>query len=125
MSDAIILFAHGSRDPEWAAPLRALQRTVAQRRPDAQVLIAFLELMQPDLPAALAQTAAQGARNATVVPVFLAAGAHLKTDLPRLVEAASIAHPQLAVRVLPPLGENDAVLQALAEWIAGAAKGGV
>ena len=125
MSDAIVLFAHGSRDPEWAAPLRALQKTIAHRCPHTEVLIAFLELMQPDLPAALAQAAAQGVRNATVVPVFLAAGAHLKSDLPRLVEAASIAHPQLAVRVLPPLGENDAVLQALAAWIAGAAKGGL
>jgi sirohydrochlorin cobaltochelatase len=125
MADTIILFAHGSRDPEWAAPLRELQKSVASQRPDAQVLLSFLELMQPDLPAALAQAAAQGARRATVVPLFLSAGAHLKSDLPRLVEAASVAHPQLAVRVLPPLGENEAVLRVLADWIAQAAKDGV
>ena len=117
MADAIILFAHGSRDPEWAAPLRALRGTVAARCPEAQVLLAFLELMQPDLSAAIVQAATGGARTVNLVPVFLAAGAHLKQDLPRLVEAACAAHPQLRVRVLPPLGESEAVQEALADWI--------
>ena len=122
MADAIILFAHGSRDPQWAAPLRSLQGVVAKRCPDSQVLVAFLELMQPDLSAALAQAAADGARTISLVPVFLAAGAHLKNDLPRLVDAACTAHPQLVVRVSPPLGESEAVQSALAEWIALEAK---
>jgi len=117
MSDAIILFAHGSRDPQWAEPLRALRDLLAQQRPQAPVTLAFLELMQPDLHTAVKEAAEAGARSVLVAPLFLALGAHLKKDLPALVEAAARAHPQLKIRVLPPIGENEELLGAIAGWI--------
>src|SRR5687768_16224345 len=121
MNDAIILFAHGSRDPEWAAPMRALQDMV-RREQKTHVGLAFLELMQPDLQTAMTEAVAQGAVSVKVVPVFLAAGGHLKKDLPLLVAAAKKAHPQLRVQVLPPIGESESLLQAIAHWIGSAAK---
>ena len=46
---AIILFAHGSRDPLWHRPIQAVAQRIAKR--DAQVLVrcAYLELTAPDL----------------------------------------------------------------------------
>lgn len=113
----IILFAHGSRSPDWAAPFVRIRDRVAAQRPEAQVSLAFLELMSPALPQAIDAQVAQGADQITVVPLFLAAGGHLKIDLPQLVETALARHPQLRIRVLPPLGDSDTLLQAIAEWV--------
>lgn len=117
MNEAIILFAHGSRDPQWAEPLRFLQARVAAAQSQKHVSVAFLELMQPDLQEAIATAVREGAKKVAVVPAFLAAGGHIKKDLPRLVEAAAQAHPELKFKILPPLGESEAVLQAIAAWI--------
>jgi sirohydrochlorin cobaltochelatase len=121
MSEAIILFAHGSRDPQWAEPLRALEQLVRQRRPQAHVALAFLELMQPDLDTACKEAASSGAASAVIVPLFLAAGAHLKNDLPALVDRAAHANPRLRLRVLPPIGESESLLAAIADWVAAGA----
>lgn len=117
MNEAIILFAHGSRDPQWAAPLHALREQLAAQRPQSFVALAFLELMQPDLQSAVQAAARSGAKSVLIAPLFLAMGAHLKKDLPLLVEAAGRAHPDLSIRVLPPIGESDELLRGIAAWI--------
>jgi sirohydrochlorin cobaltochelatase len=73
--------------------------------------------MRPTLPEAIEALAREGARAVRVVPVFLAAGGHVKRDLPRLVEAARAAHPSLRIEVDPPIGEQEAVLRAIAAAI--------
>jgi sirohydrochlorin cobaltochelatase len=121
MSDAIVLFAHGSRDPEWAEPFHALRALVAARRPGARVELAFLERMSPTLEQAIDAAAAGGASRVLVVPLFLAPGGHTKRDLPALVAAARARHPALAIRATSSIGEEGDVLAALADWIARAA----
>ena len=64
---------------------------------------------------------AQAVDRISIVPLFLATGGHLKSDLPRLVDEAVERHPRLRVRVLPPIGESEAMLQAIADWAAAAA----
>ena len=49
MSDGLILFAHGARDPRWAAPFEAVARRIRERRPQLQLQLAYLELMAPSL----------------------------------------------------------------------------
>ena len=49
MKKAIILFAHGARDPEWARPFEHLRDEVAARIAGVKVVVAFLEFMQPPL----------------------------------------------------------------------------
>lgn len=117
MKDAIILFAHGSRDPQWAAPMRTIQTLLSRKRPDSQVLLAFLELMSPDLESAVGDAAEHGARSITIAPLFLAAGGHLKKDLPELVARCSQSFPQLKFEVLTPIGESEVLLGAIADWV--------
>ena len=50
MTTALILFAHGARDPEWANPMRRVQAVVRQRMSAVPVELAFLEFMAPTLP---------------------------------------------------------------------------
>ena len=79
--------------------------------------LAYLELMRPALPEALDALAQEGATAIRVVPVFLGAGGHVKEDLPRLVQETLARHPQLRVTIDMPIGEQDAVLQAIAAAI--------
>ncbi len=116
-SQAIILFAHGARDPQWALPFQVIRRQLQAARPDAQVELAFLELMAPSLEAAVAQSAAQGAKRIVLVPLFLAQGGHVKQDLPRLVGKISDQHPQLEFQVLSAIGDAPEILQAITDWV--------
>ncbi|MGE8472690.1 MAG: CbiX/SirB N-terminal domain-containing protein, partial [Paraburkholderia hospita] len=52
----IVLFAHGARDARWAEPFERLSARLRELRgPSAgPVSLAFLELMTPDLPGAVA-----------------------------------------------------------------------
>ncbi|MFY7857790.1 MAG: sirohydrochlorin chelatase, partial [Rubrivivax sp.] len=54
MSDGLILFAHGARDPRWSAPFEAVAAQVRAQRPGLSVRLAFLEFMSPSLPEAAA-----------------------------------------------------------------------
>ena len=82
------------------------------------VALAYLELMQPPLDVAIASLLEQGAPSIRVVPVFLGTGGHVKEDLPRLVACARNEHPKLAIRLAAPIGEQAAVIDAIAAAIA-------
>jgi sirohydrochlorin cobaltochelatase len=111
----LILFAHGARDPRWAEPLNRLRERVARQAP-GPVSLAFLELMQPDFATATANLVAAGCRRVCVVPIFLGQGGHVRRDLAALLEAASARHPGVDVRVVPAVGEDDTVIDALAAY---------
>jgi sirohydrochlorin cobaltochelatase len=121
MKSALVLFAHGARDPDWATPFRTIQRQVAARRTDLAVELAFLELMQPALPATLEKLAGAGCTAITIAPLFMAQGGHLKHDLPQLLQSLRERRPAVELTLLPPVGEVDAILQAISGWLAGVA----
>ena len=118
MSRSIILFAHGARDPEWALPFERLRMAVKLRMPGTAVEIAYLEFMQPDLAAAVDSLIDAGAAQIDIIPAFMAQGAHLKRDLPVLMDAAQARHPQALLRLRPALGESQTVLDAMAGQVA-------
>ena len=117
MKSALILFAHGARDPEWAVPVRKLQRRVAEQRPDLAVEVAFLELTAPLLPEAIENLVARHYRRIAIVPVFLAQGGHLKNDVPRLLDTLRERFPGVTLELWPALGDADPVLDAISAWI--------
>lgn len=81
-------------------------------------MLAFLDLMQPSLPDCAAALYADGVRSLRVVPVFLAAGGHLKEDLPKLVAALKERFKDLRITLEPPIGEQPEVISAIAAAIA-------
>ena len=113
-----MLFAHGSRDPEWARPFERISQQVARKLPQAIVCTAYLETMRPSFDEAVAALAAQGVQTIHVVPLFLGQGAHVKHDLPQLVERAAAARPALSIRMQAPIGEQPEVIAAIAGAIA-------
>ena len=120
-SRALILLAHGSRDPRWAEPFQRLARDVGSAAP-AKVRLAYMEFARPTLAEVVAELAAEGIRQARLLPLFMAGGAHVARDIPEQVAAARSAHPGLAIEVLPPIGENPRVFALLAEIAAAAAR---
>jgi sirohydrochlorin cobaltochelatase len=115
MNCGLILFAHGARDPRWAAPFEAVAQRGREARPDLPVRLAYLEFMSPSLPEAGAELAAAGCSRLTLVPMFLGAGGHVRKDLPALMAQLQAAHPGLEVCLEPAVGEIDSVVQAMAE----------
>jgi sirohydrochlorin cobaltochelatase len=112
-SCALVLFAHGARDPAWAAPLYALAQQVQQQAPRLHVRTAFLEHLAPTLPAVLAElTAEHGDLEIAVLPVFWAGAGHVRHELPALIAAVPAARQ---VRVLPVLSELPGLLAAIAQ----------
>jgi sirohydrochlorin cobaltochelatase len=117
--DALILFAHGARDPRWSAPFEAVAAQLRALQPARSVRLAYLEFMTPDLATAGAELVAAGARTIDIVPMFLGAGGHVRQDLPRQLEALRAAHPETRFTLHPAIGEIEAVTRAMAEAIAG------
>ena len=118
MSDrAIILFAHGARDPEWALPFGIIQKQLQAARPDTRIELAFQDFMTPTLEQAVARSAAQGAKRMVLVPLFMAQGGHLKQDLPRMVGKIREQHPQLELQLMPAIGDAPEILQAISDWV--------
>jgi sirohydrochlorin cobaltochelatase len=119
MSQAIILFAHGARDPMWSQPFEAVAEHLRTLRPGATVRLAYLEFMSPTLLEAGAGLAQSGAREVSVVPMFLGAGGHVRRDLPRLLETLRQQHPQVRWSLQPAIGQAQAVIEAMAREAAG------
>ena len=118
---ALILFAHGARAASWSAPFERLRDLVQAQRPDVDVSLAFLELMEPRLPAHVRELAAAGVSHLTVVPVVLGQGGHVLRDLPLMSDALRSELPELTLEVVGAVGEDAAVLQAIADYCAKAA----
>jgi sirohydrochlorin cobaltochelatase len=117
VKQALILFAHGARDPQWALPFQRLVTELGELMPGERIVLAYLDLMQPSLPACAASLHGEGMRSLRVVPVFLGTGGHLKEDLPNLVATIRKSYPDMEIAVEPPIGEQPEVIAAIARAI--------
>ncbi|HMS27995.1 MAG TPA: CbiX/SirB N-terminal domain-containing protein [Burkholderiaceae bacterium] len=115
MTQAIILFGHGSRDPLWHLPIQAVAERLRVRETGSTIACAFLELTEPSLPSCAAQLAQQGISHIKVVPMFLGVGRHAREDLPVIMAELKQNHPQVTFNVQAAVGENPAVLDLLAD----------
>jgi sirohydrochlorin cobaltochelatase len=112
--EGLVLFAHGARDPRWREPFERLAAKARAARPDVAVSLAFLELMDPRLDAAIDDLASRGCSAIRIVPVFLGQGGHVREDLPAAVERVRARHPGIAIQLREAVGEDDAVLERIA-----------
>ena len=114
-AQGLLLLAHGSRDPLWRQPFESMAQTIASRH-TGPVVLAFLEFMQPTLNEGLHLLTQQGASQLSVCPLFLAAGHHLRHDVPALVQQWQTTHPQMSVTLREPLGCDATMQAAIADW---------
>lgn len=113
-TQGLILYAHGSRNPAWRKPFDRVVRDL-KKRGHIHTVLAFGEFMSPTVTEAAQWLAAKGVRQATIVPLFLGGGLHVRGDLPKLAEAARAASG-LKLRVARAICEDAAVLAAIADY---------
>ncbi|KIH98432.1 cobalamin biosynthesis protein CbiX [Streptomonospora alba] len=79
----LLLAVHGTRDPRGTAEARRLARAVAEAA-GAEVRLGFADVLAPDV----GEVAAGIDGPVVVVPAFLAAGYHVRVDIPAQLERA-------------------------------------
>lgn len=112
---AVVLFAHGSRDPLWHKPMEAVALRLSQSEPSLNVRCAYLELSVPDLATVCAELAALGCLHISVVPMFLGVGRHAREDLPLLVTQLQVTFPAITFALKSAVGEDPRLVQLLAD----------
>jgi sirohydrochlorin ferrochelatase len=104
---ALVLVAHGSRDPRALATVGALVERIREQRPGLTVRLGHIELNEPLVSDVLAGLPRGG--RAVLVPLLLSRGHHVKRDLPAAAEAAG----HLLTRVAGPLGPHPLLVDVL------------
>jgi len=112
----MILFGHGARDARWREPFDRLAALWKAQHPDTLVQLAFLEMMDPSLEAAVASLVSAGASDIVVVPVFFGQGGHLRNDFPVLLNSCQEKFPSVKLSATLAVGEDEAVLQAIVDF---------
>ena len=115
MKRGVILFAHGSRDPQWRTPMEKVADMTRRLDSEVAVSCAYLELTEPDLSLASSQMIADGVQHITIVPMFLGVGKHAREDLPQLVQTLESGAPQVRFVLKRAVSEDPRLLALLAE----------
>lgn len=82
----LVLAAHGSSHPGYPAVFEWIADRIVGSRPDLDVAVGYLDHNSPRL-------AGLPTAGAVVVPMLLARGFHLETDIPNAAPGATIAEP--------------------------------
>jgi len=111
---ALAVVAHGTRSPQGLAESRAFAQALSARLAWPTQLC-FLELAEPDLDAglALAAESVHGDGALVVLPLFLGAGDHYKSDTPDAMRRCAQRYPRLAFRYAAPLGPHSRLIDLL------------
>lgn len=110
----LLAVAHGTRNPAGQDQVEALVERVRAARPGLEVDLAYLDIQEPRLEEAVATVE----RDTVAVPLLLAAGYHVHTDIP----AAVAANPRVVVS--RPLGPDPALAALLADGLRSLATSG-
>lgn len=114
-SEAVVLLGHGSRLADGNRGLERVAAQVAERLGGVRVEVAFLQLAEPDLDAAVARCAAAGAEHIAVVPFFLFPGAHVQEDIPQALQRLAVVYPRVTLRLADVLGDHPKLAEVAAE----------
>jgi len=102
----LVLFAHGSRDPNWRRPFENLKNLALDDLGPGKVELAYMEFQPPSLEEIAHKAWSEGIGHIRILPLFLAGGAHVANDIPEQVQAVKQRLPDMVVDVLAPVGEN-------------------
>ena len=104
MKTALLLIAHGSRQPDANDDLRALADEM--RGEYAIVEPSFLELAEPTIESAARRCVELGAERVILLPYFLSAGVHVTRDLQEHRHRLATAFQGVTFLLAEPLGRH-------------------
>ena len=114
---AILLIAHGSREPSANNDLRELAARLSSQGIYPIVEPSFLELAEPELLAGGRRCVELGATCVLMIPYFLSEGVHLQRDLTAARDELNRRHPDVQFILGSPLGPHPLLDQLVAERI--------
>lgn len=113
---ALVIAAHGTRDPNGVTAARALESRVSAMLPGVRVRMGFVELTEPSIDRALAEVLAeQNSPRAVVVPLMIGTGTHVREDIPS--DIAKGTPEGVRVNYAPHLGPDPKLISRLADQI--------
>ncbi len=89
MTAALVVCAHGTRDPSGRETVSAVVAAVAQRLPDVSVLEAYVDVHGPEVGRVVSGLPAGDTVAGVVVPLLLAGGYHVHVDIAQAVASRS------------------------------------
>jgi sirohydrochlorin ferrochelatase len=113
MSDAIILFSHGSVLCGAGQNLSDLAASLRDRGVAPIVEVGYLNYSEPPFGQAFRRCVALGATRVLVMPYFLVAGKFVREDLPRAIESVQAEFPSVEVDVADAIRFHPVLADAL------------
>ena len=116
VSTALLLIAHGSRQPEANADLHHFADILRQRG-HAIVVASFLELAEPGIENGGVRCVELGASRVVLLPYFLSAGVHVRRDLTEARAILSARFPHVEFRLAEPLGRHPLLAEVVLDRV--------
>lgn len=110
---ALVILAHGSRDPRSAATVHSLVKCLRATRDDLRIEASFLDHCPPTPYQVIGKLAAEGVEEVVVLPLLLSSAYHAKIDVPAVVDEARSRFPGLRIIASDVLGYDDTLLDVL------------
>ena len=107
---ALLLIAHGSRQPEANADLHHLAEELRRQGRYGVVVAAFLELAEPDIDGGAAHCVELGADEVILLPYFLSPGVHVVEDLVEARDRLGERFPHVRFVLAEPLGRHPLLI---------------
>ncbi len=111
MKTAVLLIAHGSRQPEANADLVWLAEQLRARDGFDIVEPSYLELADPSIPEGGRRCVARGAERVVLLPYFLSAGVHVQRHLQDHRRRLQDAYPAVEFVLAEPLGRHALLVE--------------
>lgn len=106
--NTLIIIAHGSKVQQSNNEIINIAQNISNiidKTTYDNVEYAFLELTSPRLEDTLIKCIENNSESITIFPYFLAAGIHVKSDIPEIVESFKSKYTNVEFKLLPHFGK--------------------
>src|SRR4051812_20034731 len=114
METALLLIAHGSREPDANDDLHYVVTAMRQQGTFAIIEASFLEFARPTIGEGGQRCIEQGAECVVMLPYFLSAGVHVLRDLASARGELATRFAGIEFRLAEPLGRHPRILEIVA-----------
>jgi sirohydrochlorin cobaltochelatase len=105
--EALIIVAHGSKVKSSNDEIKTIVDNIKNNLEDEELLVfySFLELSEPSIFISINKAIALSCETIKIFPYFLAAGKHVKEDIPNEIKKFKKQYPEITFTLLPHIGE--------------------
>lgn len=116
---ALLIIAHGSRLQASNDEVITLKDSLGDvlEMKFSVLKVAFLELCEPSISAAISDLVSAGVNEIVVMPYFLNQGRHVTEDVPNELQEMQNLYPDLVITSMPYFGRSELIPQMLKEII--------